>query len=115
MSGTSTGLPDKINQLFAVASTDIDVAKFTLQSLEDTLNKALDIQEQIKSCMSSHNFIPKEEIERKFTRSIQKGEEAKRILKRIEELKNEPGYLAAKETEDLSTSLELLKCQPSLN
>jgi hypothetical protein len=115
LSCTSTGLPDKINKLFAVASTDIDVAKLTLQSLEDTLNNALDIQEQIKSCKSSQNYIPKEEIERTITKSMEKIAEATRILKRIEELKNEPGYLTDKEIEELSSSYNFLKCQPSLS
>jgi hypothetical protein len=109
LSGTSLGLPDKINKLFAVASTDIDMAKLTLQSLEDTFNKALHIQEKIKSCKSSKKYIPKEEIERTINQSNEKITEATRILKRIEELKNEPDYLTGKETEDLSTSLELLK------
>ncbi len=108
-----TGLPDKIKKLLAGASTNIEVAKLTLQRLENTFSKALHIQEQIKSCKASQNYIPKEEIKRMISQSIEKIEEATRILKRIEELKNEQGYLTDKEIEDLSSSLELFKCQIS--
>ena len=95
--------------MLAVASTDIEVAKLTLQRLEDTLGKALKIQEQIKSYTSSQNYIPMTEIRRAITQSIEKIEEATMILKRIEELKNEPGYLSEKDIEDLSSSLDLFK------
>jgi hypothetical protein len=109
-----TDFPDKINQLFAEASKGTEVAKSAVRGLEDTFNKACDIQEQIDLCTSSQNFIPKEEIRRTITQSIEKIEEATRILKRIEELKNEPGYLTDKETEDLSASLDLFKHELSL-
>jgi hypothetical protein len=92
-----------------VATTDIEVAKSTLQKLEDTLNKALKIQEQIKSCKSSQRYIPMEEIRRTITQSIEKIEEATRILNKIEELKNESGYFSKKDIEDLASSLELFK------
>ena len=104
-----TGLPDKIKKLLAVATTDIEMAQFTLHRLEDTLGKALKIQEQINSYKSSKNYIPMEDIRRAITQSIEKIEEATMILKRIEELKNEPGYLSEKDIEDLSSSLDLFK------
>jgi hypothetical protein len=107
-------LPHKINQLFSGASTDIEVAKSTLQTLEDSLNKALNIQEQIKSYTSSQNYIPMTEIRRAITQSKEKIEEATMILKRIEELKTEPGYLSEKDIEDLSSSLDLFKQELSL-
>jgi hypothetical protein len=106
-----TDFPDKINQLFAEASTGTEVAKSAVRGLEDTFNKAWDIQEQIKSCKSSQNYIPKEEIRRIISQSIENIEEAKRILKRIEELKNMPGYLIERDIKDLSLSLELLECE----
>jgi len=114
LTGSSTGLPDKIKKLLAVASTDIEMAQSTLRRLEDTFNKALHIQEQIKSCKSSQNYIPKEEIRRIISQSIEKIEEATMILKRIEELKNMPGYLSKKDIEEISSSLDLLKCEPFL-
>jgi hypothetical protein len=114
LTGSSTGLPDKIKKLLAVASTDIEMAQSTLRRLEDTFNKALHIQEQIKSCKSSQNYIPKEEIRRIISQSIEKIEEATRILKWIEELKNMPGYLPEQDIKDISSSLDFLKCEPSL-
>ncbi len=114
MIGYVTGLPKKYEELFDVASTDVEVAKSTLQRLEDSLNKALHIQEQIKSCKSLQNYIPKDEIERSIMESNEKIEEATKILKRIEDLKNMPGYLTDKETEDLSASLDLFKHELSL-
>ncbi len=97
-----------------MATTDIQMAQSTLQRLEDTLSKGLKIQEQIKSCKSLQNYICKEEIRRNISQSIEKIEEAAIILKRIEELKNEPGYLTDKETEELSASLDLFKRELSL-
>jgi hypothetical protein len=109
-----TGLPDNINQYFAEASINIEEAKSAIQRLEDSLAKASKIQEQINLCKSSQNYISKEEIRRTIIQSNEKIEEATRILKRIEELENMPGFLSEKDIKDLSSSLDLFKHELSL-
>ena len=79
------------------------------------MEKALQIQENIKQLESSENYLSSEEIQNTIEQSEAKIAEAKTLQKSIEELKQDFDYMTTEEFEKLSQSLTTIKSDIGLN
>ena len=86
----------------------------SIQSLEDRLSKALNLQERIKVLQSMTNFLPKEEIELTIEKSSAKIEAAKMLQNLIDRLWESEGYLTNENMQAIDVSLQSLNSDLNL-
>jgi hypothetical protein len=89
--------------------------KETIKNLEERMEKAMQIQDNIKLLELSENYLSSEEIQITIKHSEAKIAEAKTLQKSIEELKQDFDYMTTEEFEKLSQSLITIKSDIGLD
>jgi uncharacterized protein YigA (DUF484 family) len=107
-------LPNEVAEAISLVSEQFQKVRESIQSLEDRLSKALNLQERIKVLQSMTNFLPKEEIELTIEKSSAKIEAAKMLQNLIDRLWESEGYLTNENMQAIDVSLQSLNSDLNL-
>ena len=107
-------LPNEVAEALSLVSDQFKKVRGSIQSLEDRLSKALNLQEQIKVLQSMTNFLPKEEIELTIEKSAAKIEAAKILQNLIDQLREGEGYLTDENMQVIDVALQSLNSDLNL-
>ncbi len=101
-------LPNEVAEAISLVSEQFQKVRESIQSLEDRLSKALNLQERIKVLQSMTNFLPKEEIELTIEKSAAKIEAAEILQNLIDQLEESEGYLTDENMQVIDVALQSL-------